>query len=98
MSRVLLMVQTGDERPKCAGIVGPLGAVPWQRRPAALATALGEYGVTSEQQHEVESADRWWLVEASCADDARMTIACPAGEWGRILASGGRGARYGGPR
>lgn len=98
----MLFVQTGDARPKCEGRLGPLGEIPWQRCPAALKAALGECGLSSEQQLAVESADRWWLVECKNAEAGRGTIYIalnppPVGSAftttfpvGRILAQGGR--------
>lgn len=102
MSRVLLFVQTGDARPMCVGRVGPLGEIPWTRCPAGLKAESAEYGLSLAQQHEVESADRWWLVECENADAGRAVIAMhlssgsPVIQWtgrlpeGRILSSGGR--------
>jgi hypothetical protein len=97
VSRVLLFVQSGDGRPKFEGLLGPLGRVPWQRRPAALKTALGEYGISTGQQHAIEAADRWWLVECANADAGRDVIAVSTlpdeKRWpvnGHILAQGGR--------
>lgn len=105
MSRVLLFVQHGDARPKCVGRTGPLGQIPWTRCPVWLKASRAEYGLSAMQQHEVEAADRWWLVAAANAEDGRFVIECDreAGGvlrdhfasdgkriYGRVLASGGR--------
>lgn len=106
MSRKLLFTQTGDERPKCVGRTGPLGEVPWARCPAGLKAASAEYGLSSEQQRAVESADRWWLVECESAEAGRALIAAGSNvaPWirgvprvgipeGSVLASGGKATR-----
>ena len=83
--KVLLFVD-GPKGPKFAGYCGPLGEIPWQRRPVALKSVLGELGITSAQQREVESGRRWWLVECENAEAGRHVIAqheyngCPPGE------------------
>lgn len=98
MRRVMLFVD-GIAEPTFAGYAGPLGERPWQRRPVALESALGEMGITSAQQASIESGSGWWLVEAESVKAGRQVIALHTGEntWcldgsdpqGRILAQGG---------
>lgn len=105
MSRVMLFVQTGEARPKCVGRVGPLGEVPWTLCPAGVKASQAEHGLSHNQQHAIDSADRWWLVECENAEDGRFVIECDRevggvlrdhyasdGEriYGRVLASGGK--------
>ncbi len=100
--KVLLLVQNGDARPKCAwtlpsnyrtaAVVEHVAAASASRRPFLEFDT--HFAVASE-------ADCWWLVEAESAEAARRVIreANPfanlrhtgfAATPGRILASGGR--------
>lgn len=100
--KVLLFVQTGDERPKC------VGSGSWLARTGPFMECVqairdGRDVLQSQQEWRAANADRWWLVECENADAGRLIIACSRGEcdspegcvcknYGRILASGGRHA------
>ena len=103
--KVLLFVQTGDARPKCAG-----GAVHFTRAgyrtgynckiaSDPVMSALGDsktawgWWTTPGPWNALLDSDRWWLVECETAYHGRKVIEAAArGEQtvGRILASGGR--------
>lgn len=79
MSRVLLFVQTGDARPKCAKSFG-------DRRH----NALNYFEAVRKRLGENGQPTRAWLVECESADLGRMAITTQTEQFGRILASGGR--------
>jgi len=100
MSRVLLFVQTGDARPKCAPTPRLL-----TDRDAQHVREMFESKPTAKSptwMRVLGAADRWWLVECANADAGRRLLHAiqigaatatdepaiqPAG---RILASGGK--------
>ena len=90
--KTLLFTQMGDARPKCTGGVHPRSGVVTEAK-------LGERWckLTMTQKRAVATADRWWLVGGTNADDGRVVILQEQvftpelkRTLGRILASGGR--------
>lgn len=85
--KVLLFVQAGNARPKCASRETPC-------------RVNGEWWYSRRASEAKAAADRWWLVECANAEDGRAVIAAMVeygggvgeGGLGRILASGGRHA------
>lgn len=75
--KVMLFVQTGDARPKCASRETPC-------------RVNGEWWYSRWASEAKAAADRWWLVECANADEGRMIIGCCPGDDRRILAQGGR--------
>ena len=92
MSRVLLMVDNGDGRVKCAkkSVTHCSHSVAFvYGRRNSCGACLGTGWVIGARAPQ---AARWWLVEAASVDDARAVIAGTAdtSSEGRILAQGGR--------
>lgn len=77
MSWVLLFVQTGDGRPKCAGRPasgGSLVSMGYASR-RTYTKAIEGWWLSPGKQNATKHADRWWLVECENADAGRACIA-----------------------